>query len=538
VTISRITFAVLLVVSHSIAIAQIREADPAFLGDVLRRDLKLNDDQLKQLKKAEDLEKRTGHQIRERLGQSYSGHYIDKNQNLVALSTAPDAAKRLSGLEIDTVRTVSHSWDDLERFKNQLVAAAQAGQAREIQFIEVDTERNRARIAPLVGFESEASSIQRITGLSDEHVFVESVANRNVPAFTIHGGERWGYGQSHYTYQWSWCSMGFPAYTEWGGGAWGFVSAGHCPALGSSVTSYVTTPNLTFGPQIGIVHLANYNIDGDYAWAHITDPNFPIEPWVNVGSGHIPVWGRWPAPVGASVCRSGVTTGWRCGVIQSTSATMLQAPSGQPQLWVGNMRRSSACAEPGDSGGSQITPSGEAQGIVSAHSGLCGPSTSHSFYQDLDHALKRTGELMGGVYYEPIVRNHNPCGRVNPGQYIPHSSISAVPTLTACGSSLYAVQWSPSGVVGTKGGATIVDFNTGPGGRLRVLGDGSMVALNSANVLLWQTPSAGRGAELRLAPNGDLTLVSPAGVVAWSACLNPGAPWDFTSRCYNDGGGS
>ncbi|GAA4444473.1 hypothetical protein GCM10023170_022000 [Phytohabitans houttuyneae] len=69
--------------------------------------------------------------------------------------------------------------------------------------------------------------------------------------------------------------------------------------------------------------------------------------------------------MGAAVCRSGSTTGWRCGTIQQKNASVTY-----PQGTVTGLTRSDACAEPGDSGGSWLAGS-QAQGVTSGDSGNC-----------------------------------------------------------------------------------------------------------------------------------------------------------------------
>ena len=68
---------------------------------------------------------------------------------------------------------------------------------------------------------------------------------------------------------------------------------------------------------------------------------------------------------GASVCRSGSTTDWQCGVIRQREASVTY-----PQGTVFGVTRTSVCAEPGDSGGSFISVD-QAQGVTSGGSGDC-----------------------------------------------------------------------------------------------------------------------------------------------------------------------
>ncbi len=97
----------------------------------------------------------------------------------------------------------------------------------------------------------------------------------------------------------------------------------------------------------------------DYAWARV-DARFSPVPRVNdYAGGTVDVAGSTEAPVGASVCRSGATTGWRCGVIEQKNITVNYGTG-----TVSGLARGSACAEGGDSGGSVVSGD-QAQGVTS-----------------------------------------------------------------------------------------------------------------------------------------------------------------------------
>jgi streptogrisin C len=68
--------------------------------------------------------------------------------------------------------------------------------------------------------------------------------------------------------------------------------------------------------------------------------------------------------VGASVCRSGWRTGWRCGTIKARNVTV-NLPGGT----VSQLTRTSACGNRGDSGGPFVSLGGQAQGVLSAGHG-------------------------------------------------------------------------------------------------------------------------------------------------------------------------
>jgi hypothetical protein len=96
--------------------------------------------------------------------------------------------------------------------------------------------------------------------------------------------------------------------------------------------------------------------------------------------------GNTEASVGSEICRSGSTTGWECGEIEATDETV-QYPEGT----VHGLTRTSACAEPGDSGGSWLAGT-EAQGVTSGGSGNCSIGGT-TFFQPLDRFNERWEEL-------------------------------------------------------------------------------------------------------------------------------------------------
>ena len=88
--------------------------------------------------------------------------------------------------------------------------------------------------------------------------------------------------------------------------------------------------------------------------------------------GLVQVYGSWEAPVGSVVCRSGARTGYRCGYITARDVAVNYGASGV----VYGLTQSSACVGGGDSGGSFITPYGQAQGVTSG--GALDPSTNEN----------------------------------------------------------------------------------------------------------------------------------------------------------------
>lgn len=88
------------------------------------------------------------------------------------------------------------------------------------------------------------------------------------------------------------------------------------------------------------------------------------------GNGDVAMRGSTESAVGAALCRSGRTGGWRCGAIHTKNVTVSYVDdNNQPDGTAIGLTQTTACAEGGDSGGSYITSAGQAQGMLSGGSG-------------------------------------------------------------------------------------------------------------------------------------------------------------------------
>jgi streptogrisin C len=175
-------------------------------------------------------------------------------------------------------------------------------------------------------------------------------------------------GDAYYTTQFR-CSIGFAVQG-------GFTSAGHCGRAGQTTSGFNRVAQGTFRGS---------SFPGDdFSWIAV-NANWVPRPIVNgYGQGNVTVRGSTEAAVGSSVCRSGSTTGWRCGTIQARGQTVRYAEG-----TVSGLTRTSACAEGGDSGGSFISGN-QAQGMTSGGSGNCSVGGT-TFFQPVREALSRYG---------------------------------------------------------------------------------------------------------------------------------------------------
>jgi len=166
------------------------------------------------------------------------------------------------------------------------------------------------------------------------------------------------------------CSIGFSVQG-------GFVSAGHCGGVGSSVVGWDGSWMGTF---------AGSSFPGnDYSFISIGNGWWPAP--VVLGWGTVSdalVRGSWVAPPGTSVCRSGSTTHWHCGVVEGLNETVNYSQGAVYQV-----TRTTVCAEPGDSGGSFITGD-QAQGVTSGGWGNCS-SGGETWFQPVNEILQTYG---------------------------------------------------------------------------------------------------------------------------------------------------
>ncbi|MFE5847514.1 carbohydrate-binding protein, partial [Streptomyces niveus] len=209
-----------------------------------------------------------------------------------------------------------------------------------------------------------AHDLVAAAGIDPALVRVETSTDRPRPLYDIRGGDAYymnGSGR---------CSVGF-AVTK--GTQQGFATAGHCGRPGTTTSGYNQVAQGSF-------HASTFP-GRDTAWV-ATNTNWTSTPYVKgQDAANVQVAGSTQSPVGASVCRSGSTTGWHCGVIQQHNTSVTY-----PEGTISGVTRTTVCAEPGDSGGSYISGS-QAQGVTSGGSGNCS-SGGTTFYQPINPLLQ------------------------------------------------------------------------------------------------------------------------------------------------------
>jgi streptogrisin C len=310
----------------------------------------------------------TAGRLRAALGDDFAGAWVRGTESgtlTVATTDAADvAAIEAEGAVAEVVR---HSLADLDAAKARLdrAAAAREEAAADAPVRYVDVRTNTVTVRALRP--SAARALLDAAGVGAALARVERTSERPRPLYDLRGGE------AYYINNSGRCSIGFPV-TK--GTQQGFATAGHCGRTGASTSGANRVAQGTFQGSV---------FPGrDMAWVAVNS-SWTATPYVSgAGGQNVQVTGSTQAPVGASVCRSGSTTGWHCGTVQQHNTSVTY-----PEGTISGVTRTTVCAEPGDSGGSYISGS-QAQGVTSGGSGDC-RSGGTTFFQPINPLLQNYG---------------------------------------------------------------------------------------------------------------------------------------------------
>ncbi|MFD3515727.1 putative Ig domain-containing protein [Streptomyces sp. NPDC058657] len=222
----------------------------------------------------------------------------------------------------------------------------------------------------------------RLASLGDLVGVTESQDSPRQQGGNVVGGEKWVPGSE------SPCSIGFSV-TRTSGGGKAFLTAGHCTndvnqaAYGKDGTR-VGTSNKN---GTGSVNAR----EGDMGIVDVDQTGWNLAPTVR-GSGtgaDVTVTGAAEAVVGTAVCRSGQTTGYRCGEVTKVNQSVDYG-----NVVIDGLAYSNACSAGGDSGGAYVTATGKGVGLHSGGgSATCSSGSGEKFtiFQPVGEALTRFG---------------------------------------------------------------------------------------------------------------------------------------------------
>lgn len=352
------------------------------VANAMKRDLGMNDQQLARYFNAERTAYVNEARVAKQLGDRYAGSWLERgadgNFSYVAATTGSAKGGDLGGIALRqhrySMRQLENAVADLDRAHASVSRKALLGG---VHSWGIDVPSNSVVITVAPGYALNAVDFIAISSVDTSMIrFEVSPFEAPTPFLNVIGGNAYTSGGGR-------CSIGFSATRS---GAKGFATAGHCGGVGTSVG--------LSGVTVGSVR-AHFYPGGDMSWASVRSSD-TLFGQVSRYNGTVQrVLGRTEAAVGAAICRSGSTTGWRCG-----SVTRKNVSTNYGAGTVRGLIQSTACAGRGDSGGSWITGSGQAQGVTSGGSlpagrnDNCGVASPVTFFQPINPLISRLGLVL------------------------------------------------------------------------------------------------------------------------------------------------
>ncbi|OAQ63705.1 trypsin [Pochonia chlamydosporia 170] len=359
--------AVVLPVVYGAPAQATRDLHPDILS-AMKRDLGLDAEQASSRVAREMGASEVIKKLQSSTGKSFAGGWVSDNGMTINIGvtdkaladevTAAGAKPKIMANSLLRLRDAKSALDKLNIADTLSSQADTANSGIAAYF--VDVIANKLVLETLSGSIASAKKLAAQVGLAESEFEVRIVNEMPTTFATVRGGD------AYYINNSARCSIGFATRT-------GFVTAGHCGGVRSSTT----TSN---GESLGNVGGSVFPGNGDMAF--VTSPSgTTLRAFINgYGRADLPVRGNRVASVGSAICRSGSTTGVRCGTVQSFDSTV-----NYPQGSVTGLTRTNACAEGGDSGGSWYAGD-QAQGVTSGGSGNC-KSGGTTYFQPLNEIL-------------------------------------------------------------------------------------------------------------------------------------------------------
>lgn len=339
---------------------------PREVLSALQRDLRLTPEQATaRLANEAEAGPRAG-RLHNALGARFAGAWVTGRTSdslTVATTDAADVpAIRAEGARAAVVTT---PLSGLLSLKNDLDEAAGRVRTAQTPVWYVDVRANRVVVQATS--RSAANAFIEAAGAQGKGLGIRVAAERPRLMADIVGGD------AYYIDDTARCSVGFSVTRA---EQQGFATAGHCGRAGATTTGSDGTDQGSFQASV---------FPGeDMAWVGV-NADWTATPDVRgEGGTRVQVSGSVRALVGASVCRSGSTTGWHCGTVEQHDVSVTYAEG-----TVDGLTRTTVCAEPGDSGGPFLAGT-QAQGVTSGGSGDCTRGGT-TFFQPVNPLLSRYG---------------------------------------------------------------------------------------------------------------------------------------------------
>ncbi|KAL2209529.1 streptogrisin-C [Sarocladium strictum] len=311
--------------------------------------------------------------LRSTLGDAFAGAWLTEDGQTINVAVTDEASAELVN-KAGAVPTVqANSISKLEKAM-ELLNKMEQPQARRDGSSEshsgvatwyIDVVSNKVVLEALANSVADAKKMAHEAGLAESEFDVQVVKEIPVTAATIVGGDAFFINGN------TRCSIGFSVNN-------GFVTAGHCGGAGASTTNSNGEYLGNFGGSIFPSR--------DMAWVP-TVGGTVLSPYIQGYGSFTPgVKGSNVAPVGASICRSGSTSGLRCGSVTAQGVTINYSEGA-----VYGATGTNACCQPGDSGGSFFAGD-QAQGVTSGGSDFCGSgSNPQTYFQPINDILSQYG---------------------------------------------------------------------------------------------------------------------------------------------------
>jgi streptogrisin C len=355
------------------AVAERAAQGDAAVVAAMQRDLGLTAAQAKQRMADQTKALKVDRDLRTRLGSGYNGSWFDASTGRLVADVTSQTDAGTAAAAGAQARVVKHSLASLQNIKTDLDVLSGRTRGSNVRAVQgnrqpavagltgwyVDTKTNTVVVTAVKGKPTTAA-MQNLAKYGDA-IRMEYLASAPTQTYNfMDGGDLLAFDNG------AGCSNGFDLRNPSTGQQF-ILTAGHC-AVGA--TSVWGQGGVFFGTVV-----ADFFPTFDDSLIRNDNPGYWIEgPWVDLNpsnGGVIIINGFTDAPVGTTVCKSGITTGLTCGVILAKAETVTF--DGVNTVY--DETRNSSCVQKGDSGGSNfaIGSTYTAEGVTSG-AVLYGPS--------------------------------------------------------------------------------------------------------------------------------------------------------------------
>ncbi|MFD5751369.1 S1 family peptidase [Streptomyces sp. NPDC127033] len=318
----------------------------------------------------------------DRQGVATDGAFFDRAGTLVVNAADARAGERIEDAGL-TPRVAEHGRAALDRIKAELDSKALRQTPAGVTAWSVDLASDTVTVEVNSAKSAAAQSFLKAARAHGDAVrVIEGQEKLSTQAVVTPGDEMSFNGYV--------CSVGYGARDA--SGRQYLVTAGHCiedlPVLSYKGTRFAKGTSTRFAVGSRSVDMGIAAVDSGNSIA--------TQVGTYGSAGTVAVQGSKRASSGAALCKSGRTTFWTCGKVNSYNVTVTYSDAnGGPDTVVTGLGSSSVCTQGGDSGGAYISGN-QAQGMTSG-----GPSAQRctgsvnspgsSYFQPLDDALSYYG---------------------------------------------------------------------------------------------------------------------------------------------------